>query len=46
MTITEINIPIRQDLTDKKFHDLYIVLRNENAPSQPVGALDWIRFEL
>lgn len=46
MSVSEINIPLRTDLTGKKFHDLYIVLRNENAPSQQVGALDWVRFEL
>lgn len=46
MKVTELNIPIFWAKPDQKWHDLYIVTRNENNPSQPVTALDWIRFEL
>jgi cytochrome c len=46
MRIFEVNVPIAQGQADGKWHDLYIVLRNENVPSQPVTGLDWVRFEL
>ncbi len=31
---------------DQKFHDLYFVIKNENNPSKPVMAVDWLRFNL
>ncbi|MCB9308388.1 MAG: ThuA domain-containing protein [Lewinellaceae bacterium] len=31
---------------DGRFHDLYFVVKNENNPSTPVTAIDWIRFNL
>ncbi len=46
MRIFEVNVPVAQGYADGKWHDLYLVLRNENVPSQPVLGLDWVRFEL
>jgi cytochrome c len=46
MEISELNIPVFLDKHDGKWHDLYIVTRNENNPSSAVTALDWVRFEL
>lgn len=31
---------------DGQFHDLYFVFKNENEPSKPVAAVDWVRFNL
>lgn len=45
MAFAEVSIPV-QWTADGKFHDLFIVLKNENNPSQQVAALDWIRFDL
>lgn len=45
MPFVEISAPItRKD--DGKYHDVYFVLKNENAPSKAVGAVDWVRFDL
>jgi cytochrome c len=46
MQFGEVTIPIAAGQSDGKFYNLYIVLRNEKAPSQAVAALDWVRFEL
>ncbi len=45
MQFEEIYIPLDTQAMSG-FQDLYIVLKNESNPSQPVAALDWIRFEL
>jgi cytochrome c len=45
MEFAEITAPIT-DPGDHQFHDLYFVLKNENAPSKPVAAIDWVRFDL
>jgi cytochrome c len=44
MKFTEVNIPL-EAVTDGAFHDLYFVLKNENTPSKPVIAVDWVRFD-
>jgi cytochrome c len=46
MEISELNVPVFLDKHDGKWHDLYIVTRNENNPSSAITALDWVRFEL
>jgi cytochrome c len=46
MGFTELNLPLSNAPTDGKFRDVYFVLRNENNPSQPVAAIDWVRFDL
>ncbi len=46
MSIMEVNVPIFRKIPDNKWHDVYIVTRNENFPSMAVTALDWVRFEL
>ncbi len=45
MTFQEINLKIESPVTDGKFHDLYFVTKNENVASEPVGAVDWVRFD-
>jgi cytochrome c len=45
MPFTEIAAPLT-DPGDGQFHDLYFVLKNENNPSKPVAAVDWVRFDL
>jgi cytochrome c len=45
MTFAEVNIPL-ETVTDGTFHDLYFVLKNENNPSKPVIAVDWVRFDM
>jgi hypothetical protein len=45
MKFAEIALPVAEQ-TDNRFHDLYFVLKNENSPSTPTGAIDWIRFDL
>ncbi|MBK7938111.1 MAG: ThuA domain-containing protein [Lewinellaceae bacterium] len=45
MEFSEIVLPL-ESRGDGKFHDLYFVVKNENNPSQPVVAVDWVRFDL
>jgi hypothetical protein len=45
MEFTEVNVPLNA-VPDSDFHDLYFVLKNENSPSKPVAAIDWVRFDL
>ena len=45
MAFNEVQIPVTVK-DDMRFHDLYFVIQNKNNPSQPVTAVDWIRFEL
>ncbi len=45
MEFTEVNVPLN-GVPDGDFHDLYFVLKNENSPSKPVAAIDWVRFDL
>ncbi|MCC7465309.1 MAG: hypothetical protein IT261_03520 [Saprospiraceae bacterium] len=45
MLFAEVNIPL-EPVTDGAFQDLYFVLKNENTPSQPVIAVDWVRFDM
>ena len=44
MEFTEVTLPLAFR-ADGKFHDLYFVVKNENNPSQPVAAIDWVRFD-
>jgi cytochrome c len=45
MPFAEISAAIT-DPGDGAFHDVYFVLKNENAPATPIGAVDWVRFDL
>lgn len=45
MEFVELNIPITVAMQEG-FHDVYFVLKNENDPSKPVAAVDWVRFDL
>jgi Carbohydrate binding module (family 6) len=45
MEFTEVAAQLTEP-SDGKFHDLYFVLKNENAPSKAVGAVDWVRFDM
>lgn len=45
MAFSEVSVPISGP-TDGAFHDVYFVLKNENEPSKPVAAVDWVRFDL
>ena len=45
MEFYELSLPVSLT-TDRRFHDLYFVVKNENNPSQPVLAVDWLRFNL
>ncbi len=45
MEFSEVVLPLNFR-ADGKFHDLYFVVKNENNPSQPVAAIDWVRFNL
>lgn len=45
MEFMELNVPL-QTPADGAFHDVYFVLKNENDPSRPVAAVDWVRFDL
>jgi cytochrome c len=46
MQFAEVNVPIPSGAADGKFHTLYFIFRNEKAPSQPIVAVDWVRFEM
>ena len=46
MVVTEVNIPLSIENQDGKWHDIYIVAKNDRFPSMAVAALDWVRFEL
>ncbi len=45
MEFYELILPVTRP-PDGKFHDLYFVVKNENNPSRPVMAVDWLRFNL
>jgi cytochrome c len=45
MEFVEVSVPLLAS-TDDAFHDVYFVLKNENDPSKPVAAVDWVRFDL
>ena len=45
MEFSEVVLPL-EARSDGKFHDLYFVVKNENNPSQPAAAVDWVRFDL
>ncbi len=45
MEFVEVSVPLL-DSTDDAFHDVYFVFKNENNPSKPVAAVDWVRFDL
>ncbi len=45
MEFIEVGVPMTS-VADGAFHDVYFVLKNENAPSKPIAAIDWIRFDL
>ena len=45
MEFAEVNVPITH-ISDGKFHDLYLVFKNDQVASDPITALDWIRFDL
>ena len=45
MEFMELNVPL-QTPAGGAFHDVYFVLKNENDPSKPVAAVDWVRFDL
>jgi hypothetical protein len=45
MEFTEVNVPLNALVTGA-FQDVYFVLKNENAPSKLVAAIDWVRFDL
>ena len=45
MEFAEINVPIKQ-ISDGKFHDLYLVFRNDQVASDQITALDWVRFDM
>ena len=46
MVLQELNINLDAGKFDGNFHDLFFVLRNENKPSELIGAVDWVRFDL
>lgn len=45
MEFSEIPVPIQQ-VSDGKFHDLFLVFRNDQVASDPITALDWVRFDM
>ncbi len=45
MEFMEVNVPLSVP-AQEGFYDLYFVLKNENAPSKMVAAVDWVRFDL
>lgn len=45
MEFAEINVPIKH-ISDGKFHDLYLVFRNDQVASDQITALDWVRFDM
>jgi cytochrome c len=45
MEFVEVNVPLSVP-AQEGFYDLYFVLKNENAPSKLVAAVDWVRFDL
>lgn len=45
MEFAEINLPL-SNVKVEGFQDLYFVLKNENNPSKPIAAVDWVRFDL
>jgi len=46
MEFSELKIDIATLPTDGKFYDVYFVVRNPVTASEPVAALDWVRFNL
>ncbi len=45
MEFSEVNVPLNAPVTSE-FQDVYFVLKNEDAPSKLVAAIDWVRFDL
>ena len=45
MEFSEVNVPLPV-MDSAGFYDVYFVLKNENAPSKSVAAVDWVRFDL
>ena len=45
MQFSDIRLPLTIDPGDK-FHDLYFVVKSDNNDTQPVTAVDWVRFVL
>lgn len=45
MQFSEVDIPVNAP-ADGKFHNLFFVMKNQNAPSKAVAAVDWVRFDL
>lgn len=45
MAFLEKNL-LLESVSDRRFHDLYFVVKNENDPQKPVTAVDWIRFNI
>lgn len=45
MEFMEINVPITH-ITDGKFHDVFLVFKNDQNASDPITALDWVRFDM
>jgi cytochrome c len=46
MRHAEVTVPITQRITDGRFHNLFVVVRNPKAPASAVIGVDWVRFEL
>ncbi|MEI6411827.1 MAG: ThuA domain-containing protein [Bacteroidota bacterium] len=45
MEFSEVQIQV-SGTADGKYHNLFFVLKNEKNPSEFVGMVDWVRFEL
>lgn len=45
MELYEVLLPL-SEVADGKFHDLYFVIKSDNNATQPVTAVDWVRFNL
>ena len=46
MEFSVLDLPLTTRISDGRFHDLYLVVKNPGSGTEPVVALDWVRFDL
>lgn len=45
MEFSTLDLPLAVRVSDEKFHDVYLVVKNPGSGTEPVVALDWVRFD-
>jgi len=45
MEFSVLDVPLTTRISDGRFHDVYLVVKNPGSGTAPVVALDWVRFD-